>query len=330
MILYAVLADVHGNYPALQAVEADARRVARHEGNEQVHFICLGDVVDYGPQPNECMAWVHKHSSIIVQGNHDKAVAAPSRKAIYAIDPQYWPITLWTRRVLDSRHKDAIRTWRFQRVRPPGLEPFTLFHGSLTWGDDGYIHHRRAAQENLARLITDYALFGHTHFQGYFVEDFDGITMSLTCPQEQMPQQTDGWRGMRVGIWEDLPIQGQRALFNPGSVGQPRRHALLVDAKVPRDHRAAYMLLQLNGNGRGHFQFRRVDYDVEQTVRRLRAIRWPEDVKSSTRGNSIYKDGKDTALFSQDPLARQLDETLANMTQLLPRLVEDVLIPPLR
>src|SRR5215467_14921998 len=62
-----VLADVHGNWPALQAVlraEPDADRI-----------LCLGDLVNYGPQPVECVAWAMRlnQRSRVIQGNHDMA-----------------------------------------------------------------------------------------------------------------------------------------------------------------------------------------------------------------------------------------------------------------
>jgi len=326
MRLYAVLADIHGNYPALQAVERDARDIAQREKVDGPHFICLGDVVDYGPQPNECMAWVREHASIVVQGNHDKAVVGPSCGSVHTINRDYWPITLWTYQVLDDRHKDVIREWRLQRK---ALKAFTLFHGSLIWGVDGSIDYGKAARENMARLRTDYGLFGHTHIQGYFEEDLDEVTVFLTCPEGKAPQRTDGWRPMPVGVWERLP-EWRKAFFNPGSVGQPRRHAFSMDAGVSHDYRAAYMLLRLNGRGKGFFQFRRVDYDVGETVRRLREIRWPEETGSEVGGNSIYKDKKDAAPRLQDLIERQLAETLAHITERLPRLVEEVLIPALQ
>ena len=130
MTLYAVISDIHANYPALEAVADDARETAQHEGDGDVRFVCLGDVVDYGPQPNECMAWVRENVSIIIQGNHDRDVAAPLHEPPQGIDPKYWPITLWTSMHLNSDHKDAIRTWKPKRVTPPGLEAFTLLHSS--------------------------------------------------------------------------------------------------------------------------------------------------------------------------------------------------------
>ena len=64
-----ILSDIHGNWPALRAVlesEADAERI-----------LCLGDLVNYGPQSAECVAWAKRHlpSEWVIQGNHDRALA---------------------------------------------------------------------------------------------------------------------------------------------------------------------------------------------------------------------------------------------------------------
>ncbi len=329
MKLYAILADIHGNYPALRAVERDARRIARREKYDGPHFICLGDVVDYGPQPNECMAWVREHAEFVILGNHDREVADSFLKPPMSIAPEYWPITLWTRRVLDAQHKEIIRTWEHRWQSPPGLQTFTLFHGGLVRGADSYINDRWTAGDNLRQLRTDYGLFGHTHIQGYFVDDFGETIMFLTCPEGRAPRRTEGWRAVEVGDWEPLP-EWRRALLNPGSVGQPRHHAISVSAGVPYDHRAAYLLLRLNGSGKGDFQFRRVGYDVRKTIRLLKRIRWPEE-DSGPGGGDIYKSTEDAERqrWMSDPTARELAETLAHITDLLPRLVEERLIPTL-
>jgi len=64
-----VVSDIHGNWPALQAIREEADAV-----------VCLGDMVSYGPFPRECVAWVREHAAYVVRGNHDTALA-------YRMDP---------------------------------------------------------------------------------------------------------------------------------------------------------------------------------------------------------------------------------------------------
>jgi len=60
-----VIADIHGNWPALQAIREEADAV-----------VCLGDIVSYGPSPRECVGWVRKRAGYVVRGNHDTALAS--------------------------------------------------------------------------------------------------------------------------------------------------------------------------------------------------------------------------------------------------------------
>lgn len=320
MKLYAILADIHSNYPALRAVEADARGIAQAEKVEGPYFLCLGDVVDYGPQPNKCVAWVNKHCSTVIRGNHDDVVIL-GPDSLFRINEDYRPITRWTMETLNPECKKRIQGWgldhRFAR--------FTLFHGSLSSGIDGRIDDVHLAGESLKRMQTDYGLFGHTHYQGYFEQDVDQtVRMFLAYPNGRRPgsgtrssKKIKQWYPTPIGEWQPLPKHG-KALFNPGSVGQPRSHAVLIDAEIPHDYRAAYMLLLLDESGGGAFQFRRVDYDVEETVRLLRAIRWPQRRRS----------GEGKSSKGEIHLPRE-EEPPANWEERLSDCVENILIPTL-
>jgi predicted phosphodiesterase len=59
-----VVADIHGNWPALQALKESCDVC-----------LCLGDLVDYALEPAPCIEWVRRHAHIAVPGNHDRGVA---------------------------------------------------------------------------------------------------------------------------------------------------------------------------------------------------------------------------------------------------------------
>jgi predicted phosphodiesterase len=65
-----VISDIHGNWPALQAIREEADAI-----------VCLGDIVSYGPFPQKCVAWVRERAAHVVRGNHDTALA-------YRVDPR--------------------------------------------------------------------------------------------------------------------------------------------------------------------------------------------------------------------------------------------------
>jgi len=359
--LYAVLADIHANFQALKAVEADALHMRRVLNAESVCFVVLGDVVDYGPQPNQCMEWVERHAEIVIQGNHDVDVAESLYQEPKTIAPVYWPITTWTRWVLKDEYKEAIVAgkgcrWRSDLchgVLPPALDSFMLFHSSLTGGHQARIDDAQSAWRNIQRLRDGamYGLFGHTHIQGYFVDDplrkqnhkDQTTTMYVVCPEDTVQKKINGSSFWEVALlepdgdsevervgrtpWTEMPAH--RALFNPGGLGQPRPSGP-TSVSAPPDNRASYMLLQ--SNGRLQFQFRRVPYDFEETIRLLREeVTWPPNTR--TLGSDILKEAA-----GENPIPREAwnsmmknyRESLWSAPQTLPALVEGKLIPQLR
>lgn len=340
MRLYAIISDIHSNYQALKAVEKDALYIAQSEEADELRFICLGDVVDYGPQPNECMAWVRRKASLVVRGNHDRVAIEPLYTPPFSIDEDYWPITLWTRTVLDEGHKRAIAGWSPSKNlnKATGkyldLKEFYLFHGSLVTGEeDGRIDDVWDAEKNLEKLQSSgvrYGLFGHTHHQGFFLDEIIKVCHILASSETgKVDCESDGWETIEIGRWMPLPDSGCRALFNPGSVGQPRMHSLLKRIKAPFDYRAEYMLLRSEDKGERFFQFRRVDYAVEETISYLRKVKWPKEQRKPERGRNIYRDRDPNRdkLLAQSQVER-LRKIMGN-DELLAQLIEEVLIPTL-
>jgi hypothetical protein len=359
-VLYVILTDIHANFQALQAVAADAVSVQRELDTDSLHFVVLGDVVDYGPQPNQCMEWVRDHAEIVIQGNHDMDVARSLYHRPRFIAPDYWPITIWTKMTLREEHKARIlkaegNLWRTGLCRynarlPQDLRLFTLFHSSLTAGHQGHIDDAHKAYANIQRLPkgVTYGLFGHTHLQGYFVDDplargnsnAETTSMHLILPERAERRkrnahaqwkgtvlQAEGKTGVGATPWTNLP--SHRTLFNPGGLGQPRLHGA-ARLHAGRDNRASYMLLKSNGNLQ--FQFRRVPYPVKETIRLLRdEVTWPPHIQ--TLGANILKEAAGTNPLPQDAwttLLRDYREALRDAPKLLPGLIEHVLIPQLQ
>lgn len=352
-VLYAVLSDIHANYPALKAVEVDATNVARALDAKSLHFVVLGDVVDYGPQPNKCMEWVEKHAETVVQGNHDMDVMDLAYNSPRTVSAEYWPITIWTRAVLEQEHRARIHEWQTALCNqsdnlPAELKDFILFHSSLKGGNySNGIRDSDDAWENLD-LIKDgigYGLFGHTHIQSYFVNDLPlwvknrNTTMYLICPENARLRRKNGtskWKptflrpaseteATSCTPWDTLP--SHPALFNPGAVGQPRLSGL-QDREIFHDNRAAYMLLK--SNEQMQIQFRRTPYDFKETIRCLREdVFWPPSKHKNKHGSDILREEGATSEVL-DTLVGDFTTVVRKMETALPALVERVLIPQLR
>lgn len=226
----AVLSDVHSNLAALEAVRDDMPEV------DEVWV--LGDVVGYGPQPNEVIRLLQQMGARTVLGNHDGA-------AIGAVDardfnPDAAEAIRWTAEVIDPNARAYLSA--LPETRCEG--DLTAVHGSPRDPIWEYIVSPQVAASNLDAFQSRHCLFGHTHLPIIFRVD-DGR-------MEVVPATPDS----------PIRIDAGRTLINPGSVGQPR----------DGNPQAAYLLLETE---RQLAEFRRVAYDIGRTQRLMRDVGLP-------------------------------------------------------
>lgn len=231
----AIISDIHSNLEALRAVLADA---AQHSVSE---IYCLGDVVGYGPNPRECLEAVMK-CPVVLLGNHDHAVLFDPMN----FNPAAERATYWTRSQLEApipSRQAADERWAFLGERPKKhQEDGLLFvHGSARNPLNEYVFpedvYHPAKLNALFALVDRYCFQGHTHLPGVFIE-----SMEFYSPEE---------------LDYEYKLDGRKILCNVGSVGQPR----------DGDWRACYILF----DGESIY-YRRVEYDVETTVQKIREI----------------------------------------------------------
>jgi predicted phosphodiesterase len=218
----AVVSDIHSNLHALEAVLAAVEAEAPDE------LWCLGDIVGYGPRPNECCAIVEARADVCLAGNHDLAVRG-------SID-------------VEEFHGDAALAARLNRealtptshVFLDGLEPHgsahgvALYHGSARDHVWEYVLSDEAALATLAHADAPLVLVGHSH-----------VALHLTASNGEID-------GGIAPAGTAVALGHAQTLLNPGSVGQPR----------DGDPRAAYLLLDLAAQ---RAEFRRVEYDIART-----------------------------------------------------------------
>jgi len=228
----AVLSDVHGNLHALEAVlaEVDAG------GFDALWF--LGDLVGYGPRPNECAALLQERAAICLAGNHDLVVLGKISIATFAGDAA--SAARWTQTVLDDGVRSFLAGLESQAAAP-GVE---LFHASPRDAVWEYVLSDDAAVAAFALTEAPLVLVGHSH-----------VALELSNGADL--------RGEPAPAGTQLELGGLRRLLNPGSVGQPR------DA----DPRAAWLEIDIDA---GRATFRRTDYPVGQTQDEMRERGLPE------------------------------------------------------
>jgi predicted phosphodiesterase len=229
----AVISDVHGNLNALEAV------FAALDADPVDAVWCLGDVVGYGPKPNECCRLVRERVDVCLCGNHDLAVRGTIDLAEFSGDAG--TAAAWTREVLDA---DAL-AW-LDELEPAGeAEGVALFHGSARDPVWEYVLSDEAAVATLLATEAQLVLVGHSH-----------AALQIALRGSEL----DGGlapNGTVLGLGE------ARWILNPGSVGQPR----------DGDPDAAYLVVDLDARTA---TYRRERYDVARTQAEMRDAGLPE------------------------------------------------------
>ena len=237
---YLILSDIHSNLTALEAVLAQA-------GDDYDRVVCLGDIVGYGPDPNEVVDRVRALDPVaVVRGNHDKAGCGIDDAEDF--NPVARDATVWTREQLRSENLTYLR----QLDRGPlRVGDFQVVHGSLR-DEDEYVFMPLEAQQSLEQAEAALVFCGHTHFQGGFVLGQDGGVAVLD------PSPGSG------AASSDLPLEaGLKYLVNPGSIGQPR----------DGDARAAFGFYD---DRKRVVEYWRVPYDIKATQERMQQAGLPE------------------------------------------------------
>jgi predicted phosphodiesterase len=229
----AVVSDIHSNLHALEAVLAAIDKEAPDE------LWCLGDLVGYGPRPNECCAVVAERADVCLAGNHDLAVRGTID--LEEFGGEAGVAATWTRTVLEPEAQELL-----DRLEPQGsAHGVALYHGSARDPVWEYVLSDEGALATLDLADSPLVLVGHSHVALQVVDSGGEVEGGVA---------RDG---------TEVELDGVRVLLNPGSVGQPR----------DGDPKAAYLLLDLDAK---QASFRRVEYDVERTQREMRDAGLPE------------------------------------------------------
>ncbi len=220
----AVLADIHSNLEAFQAVLGD---LEERGGADEIW--CLGDIVGYGPDPHECISLLRRHRGACVAGNHDWA--AIGKLDTSAFNPEAAAASHWTAGALTK--EDAGYLAGLPLTLRQG--EFTLVHGSPREPIWEYVLSTQAAKVNFGCFESRFCLIGHSHSPLWFELD-----PKNSCLLHQLPEQ--------------LSLKTEsRFIINCGSVGQPR----------DGDPRASYAIIDTEQETLWHYRIK-YDFKVTQ------------------------------------------------------------------
>jgi predicted phosphodiesterase len=229
----AVISDIHGNLHALETV------LAAVDAERPDAIWCLGDLVGYGPRPNECTELVAARANICLVGNHDLGVVGGI--GLEEFSPDAAAAARWTQTVLEQRNLEFLRS-----LEPTAaVEGAQLYHASPRDPVWDYVLTADGAYDALSRTEAPLVLVGHSH-----------VAISVVLADGRID-------GGLAPAGTELDLSAGRWLLNPGSVGQPR----------DGDRRAAFVLLDFD---RMFAAFHRVEYPIDRTQAEIRERGLPE------------------------------------------------------
>jgi diadenosine tetraphosphatase ApaH/serine/threonine PP2A family protein phosphatase len=229
----ALVSDVHGNLPAFRAVLDDVRAA-------QADAVwCLGDLVGYGAQPNECVALAREECDVCLAGNHDLVVTGDIDISDFSSSAA--AAAHWTRLHISEEALDYLRG-----LRP--LDPeraVGLYHASPRDPVWEYVLSTWQAADCIRLMQARVGAVGHSHVALFFRQDGESRVVGAQAPG-----------GTELDLSED------RWLINPGGVGQPR----------DGDPRAAWLLLDTDSWSAA---WRRVEYPIDAAAQAIEAAGLP-------------------------------------------------------
>jgi diadenosine tetraphosphatase ApaH/serine/threonine PP2A family protein phosphatase len=203
---------------------------------------CLGDVVGYGADPNDCCRLARAQATVCLAGNHDLAVTGDLDLGEFSTGAAL--AARWTQEVIEDEHREWLRS-----LSPSGAaEGVGLYHASPRDPVWEYVLSALLAELCLDVQEERVSLVGHSH-----------VALAFERPEGQ--PATGAAR--RDGDAADL--SAGEWIVNPGSVGQPR----------DGDPRAAWLLLD---TGAWTAEWRRTEYDIAGAAASIRAARLPDSL----------------------------------------------------
>ena len=224
---YGLISDIHGNLEALTTVLSEIDKI----GVDSI--LCLGDLIGYGPDPNECVRLVKERAAVCLIGNHDEA-------SLGRVDLDFFNYMAreaieWTTRQLKPESREYLLSLPYTY----DFDDFMIVHASpdnpRRWN---YILSLEEAAQNFDAFSKQTCFIGHSH----------------------TPWVIDLNAGGHMQVRQDYPItiqNGHRYLINVGSVGQPR----------DRNPAAAFAIFD---TGTHEYTLKRSPYSVTKTQKKIR------------------------------------------------------------
>ncbi len=237
----AVFADIHGNQEALEAFITDVsmRRIDR--------YMCLGDIVGYGANPNECIELVRSlPRANVILGNHD--AAALWMTSPYSMTQDATEAILWTMEQLTPDNANFLKNLNPTIKMGNMLFSHANPYNPMAWR---YVVDRKYAARTFSRTGEKLLFVGHSH-EPLMITRNNFFKISFRTPGENAVADVDN---------------AKRQIVNCGSVGQPR----------DRNPKASYLIYDTRED---KFEFYRLAYNYRKTADKISAAGLPRFLSS--------------------------------------------------
>jgi putative phosphoesterase len=231
----ALISDVHANLAALEALREpyDA-------------LLCLGDLIDYGPQPHDAIQWVRERASSIVRGNHDHALA-------YHVDCRCAPVMkeasittrAWHVQLLTAEEKTYLHGLPLSEQIELGGATFFLAHASPTGDLYKYLRPEvsdAVLAEEIRGIDADFVCIGHTHLP---MLRRIGTTTIINPGSIGQPRHGDPYTS--YVIWDDGEIEFRRLPYDTN-----KTISALERAPLPQSVLTQLISILRTGGARGY------------------------------------------------------------------------------
>lgn len=257
MTKLAILSDIHGNLPALEAVDSDLKQF------NVDHVIVAGDVISFGPFSKQTAEFVIEKGWSVIRGNNEYFLIdykTPRAPAAWN-DPVQFAPTAWLDHQFDQKLKTLIAAWPDSlNLRFRDAPPIEVFHGTPKdpWDSIYWTLRDEEIERLLCNVEANYVICGHTHLP--------------------MDRQSGSWR-----------------IFNPGSVGVPldgifTASYMILEAneegwkpifrRIPFDYEAVFEEFQKSGYNKESGPIGRLVLEIYRTARPLLGfLRWRDKLR---------------------------------------------------
>ena len=236
---YGIYSDLHANLEALEVVLEQLQEIEKVD-----MLICLGDIVGYGANPNECIERVRETTEYVIAGNHDHA--ALDLTDIRYFNPYAKKAVQWTQETLTKRSNEYLHSLPLKYHFPE--EDFMIVHATPSKPEAwNYIFSRQEARYELNSFSEKICFVGHSH-QPLIIESHNNEINVIHANN-----------GTDV-----IELKKEcRYIINDGSVGQPR----------DRNPKSAFCIFD---SDKMTVQIKRIEYDIEAAQKKILDAGLPE------------------------------------------------------